>query len=352
MNKQIPTTEALDEQERELARVLRALPGGEPPAALDARILKAAGNAAAASRRPRTRWIASAGALWGIGGAAAAVLALGVSLQLMYPAQHSMRPESAPAARMEDKAEDSTVSVELKDQQASEPGNAPAASPALKSATPAPAAQAYSAAPSAAPPPAPMTADLPEPFASEHLDEHVTSSADLGASADERLPCARGRRPLRRRSSNAVQAAPAAKAAAESQMAQRAAASDAAADRRLGHEVRSRAHEAGDLACAHTETAGGKSLRGSEGKPARIPQALPGIRHPLGPCSADARMSLVTLASASRFTLETKKSRFLAQATRDRLRRAGACLAARNRRSGCDAQLLGLSLRHRLSIFR
>ena len=44
MNKQIPTTEALDEQERELARILRALPGGEPPAALDARMLKAAGN--------------------------------------------------------------------------------------------------------------------------------------------------------------------------------------------------------------------------------------------------------------------------------------------------------------------
>ncbi|MBP8080669.1 MAG: hypothetical protein KAY12_00800, partial [Arenimonas sp.] len=190
MNKQFPSNEALDEQERELARVLRALPGGEPPAALDARILKAAGNAAAASRRPRTRWIASAGALWGVGGAAAAVLALGVSWQLLYPQNRSMRPEAAPAAQMEDKAEDGTVSVELKDQESSGPGSAPAPSPALKSAMQESAAQAYSAAPAAppSPPPAPRTAAAPESFASEHLDEHVTTSADVETSADSALP--------------------------------------------------------------------------------------------------------------------------------------------------------------------
>ena len=68
MNKHIPPTEALDEQERELARIVRALPGGEPPPALDARILKAAANAAASTRRPGARWLASAGALWGAGG--------------------------------------------------------------------------------------------------------------------------------------------------------------------------------------------------------------------------------------------------------------------------------------------
>ena len=229
MNKQFPTTEALDEQERELARILRALPGGEPPAALDARILKAAGNAAATSRRPRTRWIASAGALWGIGGAAAAVLALGVSWQLMYPQNRSMRPEAAPAARMEDKAEDSAVSVELKDEQSSLPGNAPASSPALTSAMQAPAAQAQSAAPGAPPPPpAPMTAASPESFASEHLDEHVTTSADVAASA-EMVPPAAAVAGRSETASNAVEAAPAAKAAAESRMSQRATASDAAA---------------------------------------------------------------------------------------------------------------------------
>jgi len=229
MNKQFPTTEELDEQERELARILRVLPGGEPPAELDARILKAAGNAAATSRRPRTRWIASAGALWGIGGAAAAVLALGVSWQLMYPQNRSMRPEAAPAARMEDKAEDATVSVELKDQQSGESSNAPAPSPALKSALQEPAAQAYSAAPGAPPPPpAPTTAASPESFASEHLDEHVTTSADVAASADGVAPSAAvaGRSEA---VSNAAQAAPAAKAAAESRMAQRAAASEAEA---------------------------------------------------------------------------------------------------------------------------
>jgi hypothetical protein len=206
MNNQTPTTEGLDEQERELARIVRALPGGEPSAALDARILKAAGNAAATSRRPRTRWLASAGAMWGIGAAAAAVLALGVSWQLMVPAHRSMQPEAAPAASMEDRAEDSAVSVELKEQQAVESENAPA--PASERTTAATGATAESQArpapppPGPPPPPAPPIAAMPstampEPFAAETPQEPVAAS---------------------------VQAAPAAKAAMEAQMSQRAAA--------------------------------------------------------------------------------------------------------------------------------
>ena len=51
MNTREPITEPLDDDEREFARVVRALPAGEPPAALDARILKAASDAVAALRQ-------------------------------------------------------------------------------------------------------------------------------------------------------------------------------------------------------------------------------------------------------------------------------------------------------------
>lgn len=194
MNSQIPPTEPMDEQERKLARILRALPGGEPPAALDARILRAAANAAAESRTPRSRWLASAGALWGIGGAAAAVLALGVSWQMMYPARPSAPSESAPAAVMADQAEDSSVSVELKDRPTREYENAPppassvAQTPPARSeaqAAPAPArTRARTVAPSAAPGAPPLPTAMPEPFAGDQLDEHVAASAEAGASAD------------------------------------------------------------------------------------------------------------------------------------------------------------------------
>ena len=69
MNPDPPAHQPLDDQERELARILRALPAGEPSAALDSRILRAAANATAAQRRPGARWLAAAAPLWGIGGA-------------------------------------------------------------------------------------------------------------------------------------------------------------------------------------------------------------------------------------------------------------------------------------------
>ena len=47
--------EELDADERELARVVRALPGNEPSAALDLRILRAAQDAVAATPQKRTR---------------------------------------------------------------------------------------------------------------------------------------------------------------------------------------------------------------------------------------------------------------------------------------------------------
>lgn len=93
-----PPIEALDEQEREIARILRALPGGEPPPALDARILRSAANAAAGTSRPRSRWLAPLGSFWGVGGAAAAVLALGVSWQLIDPSHRQSGVVGAPVA--------------------------------------------------------------------------------------------------------------------------------------------------------------------------------------------------------------------------------------------------------------
>lgn len=85
---QDPRQAPLQDDEAALARVLRALPAGEPPARVDAAILAAATDAvgprenAAPSRRRLPAWA--------LGSAAAAVLAIGVGLQL--------RPRLAPDA--------------------------------------------------------------------------------------------------------------------------------------------------------------------------------------------------------------------------------------------------------------
>ena len=79
---QDPRTTPLQDDEAALARVLRALPAGEPPAALDAAILKAATDAIsapAATQRPRRL------PTWALGTAAAAVLAVGIGSQLRPP---------------------------------------------------------------------------------------------------------------------------------------------------------------------------------------------------------------------------------------------------------------------------
>ncbi len=86
MNTQPPRQhEALSDEERELARVVRALPGGEPPAALDALILKAATDAVASSHsQKKSRWTKSllgTSALW-MGTAAASILTIGIGWQV------------------------------------------------------------------------------------------------------------------------------------------------------------------------------------------------------------------------------------------------------------------------------
>ena len=87
MNNQPPSQhESLSPEERYLARVVRALPGGGPPAALDALILKAASDAVASSshsaRNPRwTKAWLSTSALW-LGTAAASILTVGIGWQV------------------------------------------------------------------------------------------------------------------------------------------------------------------------------------------------------------------------------------------------------------------------------
>jgi len=90
MNTQPPSQqEALSQEELELARVVRALPGGEPPAALDALILKAATDAVASQSEKKSRWkkgLLGTSALW-LGTAAASVLTIGLGWQVFQSMQ-------------------------------------------------------------------------------------------------------------------------------------------------------------------------------------------------------------------------------------------------------------------------
>ncbi len=163
MNPNDPHPEPLDPNERELARVVRALPGGEPPAMLDARILKAAQDAVAAGKNRRgPRWLLGGSAAWGIGSAAAAVLAIGVGWQVLNPSPATRLPMPARApAPSTDVAEESIgTTVEFREQAPRAYDN----SPPPVAATPAPPpARTAAARPPAAPaaPPPPLAANAP-----------------------------------------------------------------------------------------------------------------------------------------------------------------------------------------------
>lgn len=122
MNTQPPRQhEALSEEEHELARVVRALPGGEPPAALDALILKAATDAVASSHpQKNSRWkkgLLGTSALW-IGTAAASVLTIGIGWQVfqsmgapIYELPDSENVMSRQEVDSNDKSESITVDM-------------------------------------------------------------------------------------------------------------------------------------------------------------------------------------------------------------------------------------------------
>lgn len=173
--------EVLDADERALARVVRALPGGEPPPALDARILKAAQDAVAAAPKRRRRPWAALGSAWGASSAAAAVLALGVGWQLLNQPRGLPGGDSAPepVMQMAAKEQEQRTEVDFIQREAPPMPPAPAAEAVADVATvampraPAPTAEKRSVA---------EAAPEPEPF----LDEHV----DLHAADDQPMPAA------------------------------------------------------------------------------------------------------------------------------------------------------------------
>jgi hypothetical protein len=157
-------TEPLDPHERELARIVRALPGGDPPAALDARILKAAADAVARPS-PRRRLLfagGSTGALWGIGSAAAAILAVGIGYKMTVPPDSSLPvPRVLPTAVDAPEHDSTPVEFVPMPERTYENEGPPAA--AVIAPADAPKLQARPSAPQAPPPPAPMTSSAPEP---------------------------------------------------------------------------------------------------------------------------------------------------------------------------------------------
>ena len=86
-----PDRQPLDEDEAALARRLRALPGGQPSAELDARVLARA-HAVLAPPRPVRPWV------WGLSTAAVAVLAVGLVWQAGIPPTSEELQYRAPAA--------------------------------------------------------------------------------------------------------------------------------------------------------------------------------------------------------------------------------------------------------------
>lgn len=146
-----PRKHPLQDDEIALARVLRALPAGEPSPAVDAAILAAATDAVPRRRKAGTglRWLPG----WAVGTAAAAVLAIGVGIQLRPPlvpepppASTSERAQALPQARPR-------MAVDL-----AEPELAPAPPPAPPPSQPQAAPRVR--APAAPAPPAPVA--LPE----------------------------------------------------------------------------------------------------------------------------------------------------------------------------------------------
>lgn len=166
---QDPRTTPLQDDEVDLARVLRALPAGEPSAKVDAAILAAATDAVnsrapAPTVAPRraakstARWVLPS---WAIGTAAAAVLAVGIGMQLRPPlAPEPAAEATAPAAKQELPKARERMSVELLEPEAAvvpPPAPPPSAPADVRRMAPAP------APPPPPPPPAPAPAAMSPP---------------------------------------------------------------------------------------------------------------------------------------------------------------------------------------------
>ena len=176
---QDPRKHPLQDDEVALARVLRALPSGEPPASVDDAILRAATDAVSPGRRkpaPGLRWLPT----WAIGTAAAAVLAVGIGIQLRPPLNREAAPASVsetvkplPQAR-------ERMSVDLV-----EPDQAAAPPPA--SAPPQPRRATRTAPP---PPPPPPPAIAPAPQAAAEAEAFPAPAAPPAPRAETADPSA------------------------------------------------------------------------------------------------------------------------------------------------------------------
>ncbi len=178
---QDPRKSPLQDDEIALARVLRALPSGEPPAQLDTAILRAATDALSPGRRRPVRglrWLPT----WAVGTAAAAVLAVGVGIQL--------RPPLAPQYPAAGVQETSPVKPEARERmdielieadQAAAP--APAAAPPeprpVTGRPPPPAAPAPALQSAPPPPIESQSAAVPEEAAAPMVGENTAQDASV-----------------------------------------------------------------------------------------------------------------------------------------------------------------------------
>jgi hypothetical protein len=166
---QDPRKDPLQDDEIALARVLRALPAGEPSPSVDAAILAAATDAVPRRRKAGAglRWLPT----WALGTAAAAVLAVGIGMQLRPPlvpppptASTSEQARELPQARPR-------MAVDL-----AEPELAPIPPPAPPPSQPQ--AAPRTTAPAAPAPPVPVPEAPALPAASSAREEAAPSAFD------------------------------------------------------------------------------------------------------------------------------------------------------------------------------
>lgn len=183
-------TDPLDPGEQSLARIVRALPASEPSPALDRLILKSAQDALAGQpRRHRWHWLWTGSSLGGAGTAAAAVLAIGITWQMLqgptppYPASPTapeMQSSDAGPARLQvelmERAAPAASAPPPAEQDIAEQRTAPPpTAPAAKAVAPRTADRRE-----AAPMPEPLPAPMSPPAA--FTDEHVDSGAPLAGN--------------------------------------------------------------------------------------------------------------------------------------------------------------------------
>lgn len=190
-------TDPLDPGEQSLARIVRALPASEPSPALDRLILKSAQDALAGQpRRHRWHWLWTGSSLGGAGTAAAAVLAIGITWQVLQgppptyptsPASPVMHDSDAGSARLQveliERATPAASAPVPAEQASAEQRTAPPPAPAAKAVAPRIAERRETA---------PMPEALPAPMSppAAFTDEHVDPGAPLAGNRAALEPAA------------------------------------------------------------------------------------------------------------------------------------------------------------------